>query len=181
MELRVVAILFGLAACKSAPHEPAQVVVSRTDSSAAPSAAPNVASNTMAEEISGWVIEGDTLAPEYRGRGEVVAALRAAPARVVASFEEKIEECSSAGGSHVLFKSDDGKRFRLGGHGANLQAMGAKPGDVFVLGIAPKSPPQNIENKGWCVPAHVIDGEVRAALPAADLAAGRQLLGELAK
>lgn len=168
-------ILLGVAACKSTPHEPQQVVVSK----AAPSA--SIASLTMTEETSGWIIEGETTTPEYRGRGDVVAVLRAGPSRVVATFEEKIEECSSAGGSHVLFKTDDGKRFRLGGHGANLQAMSAKPGDAFVLAFAPRSPPQSIENKGWCVPARSIDGEVKAALPVADVAAGRQLLADLAK
>ena len=108
----------------------------------------------------------------------VLAAIKAAPKRCVATVIERAEECSSAGGSHVLLLSS-ALKIHFGGHGVNLPAMTV--GDVYLVGWDPKDAGTSVENRKWCVPAWTIDGRAIAVLPVADEAEGTRLLAELAK
>ncbi|MBX3234079.1 MAG: hypothetical protein KIT84_06535 [Labilithrix sp.] len=127
----------------------------------------------------GWYLDGEQAQPRYVDRAQVVAALRAGKKRAVAVIAEKIEECSSAGGTHVLLASG-AETLHFGGHGTFLH-VGFDKGALFVVAYDPVSPPESIEKSAFCVPDHLIHGRATALLQVKDQAEGEHLLERLAR
>ncbi len=126
----------------------------------------------------GWLLDlEEQPRPKLVDRTLVIAAIRKSGRRAVAVTNEKIEECSGMGGSHVLLKVG-GDVVHFGGHGANLQAAFAK-NEVYVIAYDALDPAESIENKGWCVPARSINGRATALLPVTDEAEGHRVLSDL--
>lgn len=137
------------------------------------------ASAITAGAALGWYFEEPQLQPKYGERAVVLAAMKSGKKRSVAVIAEKVEECSSAGGTHVLLKAG-GELIQFGGHGAMLH-VGLEKGELYVVAYDPISPPQNIENSAFCVPSHLIHGRATALLQVKDQAEGEHLLEQLAR
>jgi hypothetical protein len=187
VKLRVAALL--LAACKAssgAPPEAGEISVPKMPPDASSGLAAPDASSAAAPIIfgaeHGWHFEGEQLQPKYVEAKllvpELTTAWRAGNL-VVGTTDEKIEECSSAGGSHVLFKTSMGL-VHWGGHGVYLQPGPAK-GQTIVLAFEKLAAPESIEKSAFCVPARTIVARAKVVLEVADFAAGERMIADLGR
>ena len=130
----------------------------------------------------GYNFDGEQLQPKYVEKAMLKTELRAAAKRgtlAVAVVVEKIEECSSAGGTHIVFKVKDGL-VHFGGHGTNLQ-LGPKSGETLIVAYEKLAAPENIEKSAWCVPAHTVFARATVVLGVASAADGERVIADLAK
>ncbi len=177
--------LLALVACRATTttrSEPGDVYVPKMPVNGASDAhAEDAPSPGTAEK--GWLLDGEQSQPQYADRALVIAAMKRADHRAVVVLDEKLEECSSTGGSHVLFTASApaSGQLHFGGHGVMLQSAFAKKGDAFVVAYTAVDPPESIKNDGWCVPDRSIVGRAVAVLPVADAAEGQHLLDQLGR
>lgn len=174
-------MLLTLASCRASTSkgsEGGDIVIPKTSPDGGTSE-PFDASAVTTGAALGWYFEPEQSHPKYGERALVVAALKSGKKRAVAVISDKIEECSSAGGSHVLLKSGN-ETLHFGGHGTMLHA-GFEKGELYVVAYDPVSPPESIEKSAFCVPAHLIHGRVIAVLQVKDQAEGEHLLEQLAR
>ncbi len=132
----------------------------------------------------GWLLKDPTINPQYTARAEVIAALKSDPRithRALVMFQEKIEECSSAGGTHAFFElvSPNKGVVHLGGHGAYLTMAFPKKGALWVVGYAKVEPPESVKNEVFCVPDRTIHGRAIGMVPVATRTEGDELLARL--
>lgn len=130
----------------------------------------------------GWHFANEELQPKYVPSAELATELQGAAKRgdlVVAVIDETIEECSSAGGSHVLFKTELGL-VHFGGHGVYLQPFPSK-GESVVVAIERLAAPESIEKKTFCVPARSIVARAKVVLPIARVDDGERMIADLKK
>jgi len=174
-------VMLALASCRASTSkgsEGGDIVIPKTSPDAATSE-PFDASAVTTGAALGWYFEAEQSYPKYGERALVVTALKSGKQRAVAVISEKIEECSSAGGTHVLLKSGT-ETLHFGGHGTMLH-VGLDKGEVYVVAYDPVSPPESIEKSVFCVPAHLIHGRATAMLQVKDKAEGEHLLEQLAR
>lgn len=174
-------MLLTLASCRASTSkgsEGGDIVIPKTSTDGSTSE-PLDASAVTTGAALGWYLEPEQSQPKYGDRAFVVAAMRTGKKRAVAVIAEKIEECSSAGGTHVLLRSGN-DTLHFGGHGSMLH-VGFEKGELYVVAYDPVSPPESIEKSAFCVPAHLIHGRAIAMLQVKDQAEGEHLLEQLAR
>lgn len=141
----------------------------------------------------GWLLTEDgPTSPQYTDRSVVLQAIKASTQRALIVADESIEECSSAGGSHVFFRllehrvvgakspplTKDGV-VHYGGHGAMMMLQAFPKGGVWVASIKPLPRPTSVKNEPWCVPDRTIHARAVALVPVASREAGLELLRSL--
>jgi hypothetical protein len=172
-----------LAACHSSRPDPGgDINVPKMPSDASSSTADPVAVVKATGTSHGWRVEAPNLQPEYLEAEKLAPELQAAAKAgtlAVASVDEVIEECSSAGGTHVLLKTDHGL-VHFGDHGVMLP-LGPKKDEPVVVAFEKLPAPESIEKKAFCVPARTVVARAKVVLPIAQRRDGERLVADLAK
>jgi hypothetical protein len=110
-------------------------------------------------------------------------SIRKAPAAAVLRVIRVDDECSNAGGTHLTLevvaqaRGPAMKTVAAGGHALWIEA---KPGDIYLAGIAPPAGAERRANPGWCLkdlPA--VDGYATTIVPATTVEEGEARLREL--
>lgn len=110
-------------------------------------------------------------------------SIRRSPAAAVLRVVRVDDECSNAGGTHLTLevvsqaKGSPMKTIAAGGHALWIEA---KPGDVYLAGIAPPAGAERRSNPGWCLkdlPA--VDGYATTIVKAATVEEAEARLAEL--
>lgn len=130
----------------------------------------------------GWRAEEPLRQPDYLESEKLAPELAAAAkggTLALAVVDETIEECSSAGGTHVLLKTELGL-VHFGDHGVMLHP-GPKKGDAVVVAFEKLPAPESIEKSAFCVPARTVVARATIVLPVARAADGERMIAELAK
>lgn len=131
---------------------------------------------------NGWHFEEEQSQPKFVPRQALVKELADAGKNgnlVFGTVDEVIEECSSAGGTHILLKTKDGL-VHLGGHGTRIGPDPSK-GQHYVIGIDKLAAPESIEKKTWCVPARSIYAKAKVLIGVKTDESGEQMIRELSK
>ena len=191
--MRRLALALVLCACgsKTPPpaSEPHEVAVAAVDAGTATITTTDAGAPKQEEAPplpDGWqTVDFKTGRVDHVGRDKALEAIKQTPVRVLVKVASIIEECSSAGGTHVFFEPAFSKElpFRtahLGGHGAHvgpLQGM-----ELFVAGVETHPPGSFGNGRGWCLEkAPAYDADVVAMVPVRSEAEGMRLLTELAR
>lgn len=186
--MRRVFLFVLLAACKTAsspaPEGGDLAVPKMPPDSGAPSSAPvDPVATVQANAAShGWRSEESTRMPEYLESAKLAAELQAAAKAgtlAVAVVDEVIEECSSAGGTRILLRTDQGL-VQFGEHGVMLH-LGPKKDELVLVAFEKLAAPESIEKKAFCVPARTIYAQAKVVLGVAQPRDGDRLITDLAR
>jgi len=179
-----VVLLLALAGCspaKTSSPEGGDLAVPKMPSDAGPSN--DLAASVKANAAShGWRAEEPMRQPEYVESEKLAAELRAAAKSgtlALAVVDDVIEECSSAGGTRILLKTDQGL-VQFGEHGVMLH-LGPKKDEVVVVAFEKLPAPVSIEKKAFCVPARTIYAQAKVVLGVAQRRDGERLVADLSK
>jgi hypothetical protein len=181
------ALVLLLAACHSTPSHPdtggdVNVPKMPPDASTMTSSTDPVAVVKANGASHGWRSAQPFQQPAYVESEQLASELQAAAKShqlAVAVVDEVIEECSSAGGTHILLKSDLGL-VHFGDHGVMLH-LGPKKDDVVVVAFEKLPAPESIEKKAFCVPARTVMARATIVLGVAQRRDGERLVADLAK
>ncbi len=139
----------------------------------------------------GWLRTLAQRDPQYTERPLVIDAMKASRKKdrlaiLLVSVDAKIEECSSAGGSHAFFvvlepalSAEEMPVVHFGGHGTMLMHAFGERGQLWVAAVDIANQPYSSKNDGWCIPDRVVHGEASAMVPVATREEGRQLIDEI--
>ncbi len=192
--MRTLAIALLLAACgaKTAPpaSEPHEVAVASVDAGGAGAIVTTDADAPRHDGApplpQGWqTVDFKTGRVDHVGRDKAIEAIKLAPVHALVRVASVIEECSSAGGTHVFVEPAFSKEppFRtahLGGHGAHVGPFQGM--DLFVAGLETHPPGSFGNGRGWCLEkAPSYDADVVAIVPVRSEGEGMRLLTELAR
>lgn len=149
--------------------------------STAPAPAPSNDKNN-----GGWLLKDEVVNPQYAERSEVLTSLKSDPRithRSLASFSDKLEECSSAGGAHAFFDLEPPNKgvLHYGGHGSRFMPVLPKKGALFVVGYKKLAQRESVKHDAFCVPDRMIDGRAIGMLPVASKEEGERILADLMK
>jgi len=176
-----------LLACPSTPSRPdtggeVSVPTMPPDAGTTPSTVDPVASVKANAAAHGWRSEEPMRQPEYLDSTQLASELQAAAKSgklVLAVVDEVIEECSSAGGTRILLKTDQGL-IQFGEHGVMLH-LGPKKDELVVVALEKLPAPQSIEKKVFCVPDRTIYAQAKVVLGVAQRRDGERLVADLSK
>lgn len=147
-----------------------------------PGAVDPIASLKANAASHGWRSEEPMHQPEYLESEKLATELQAAAKNGTLSLavvDEVIEECSSAGGTRILLKTDQGL-VQFGEHGVMLH-LGPKKDELVVVSFEKLPAPVSIEKKAFCVPARTIFANAKIVLGVAQRRDGERLIADLSK
>lgn len=189
--LAVLAFTIGCKASGASAQEGGDIAVPKMPPDAATNTSGSSTSGASADPVAivktsgsdhGWHLEDGQSSPKYVEASALATELRDAARSgnlALAVIDERIEECSSAGGTHVLLKTDLGL-VHFGGHGATFGPDPTK-GEHAVVAFEKLAAPESIEKKTFCVPARTIVARARVVLVVARASDGERLIADLAK
>jgi hypothetical protein len=181
----VLAIALLAMACRSTevkPADPETVIANSMEGGTTKVVQDAAASPNAASTAKGWMVRSERgTNPIYTDRAVVLEAMKKGTQRAVLVHDEKIEECSSTGGSHAFFTIVSGGKgiAHYGGHGAHLPQAFEK-GQIWVASIEVLASPESAKNESFCVPDRVINARATAMVPVSSREEGVRLLEELA-
>lgn len=188
------AIVATTAACgggQSTPKDPEPLAIPKISANDAGKSAPKQAPRAPKSTAQGWLRTLAQHDPQYTERPAVIDAMKAGRKKdrlaiLLVSVDAKIEECSSAGGSHAFFvvlepalSAEEMPVVHFGGHGTMLMHAFGERGQLWVAAVDIANQPYSSKNDGWCIPDRVVHGEASAMVPVATREEGRQLIEEI--
>lgn len=190
------AVLVATAACggggQSTPKDPEPLAIPKISAKGdARKSAPKQAPRGPKSTAQGWLRTLAQHDPQYTERPAVIDAMKTARKKdrlaiLLVSVDAKIEECSSAGGSHAFLvvlepalSAEEMPVVHFGGHGTMLMHAFGEYGQLWVAAVDIANQPYSSKNDGWCIPDRVVHGEASAMVPVATREEGRQLIDEI--
>ncbi len=195
MNARVIfiSVIAAIAACRSTnpetkPSEDVTVPKMTNDASSSSSSSSTPPSATAADDKDngGWILKDEVMNPQYAGRGEVLTYIKTDSRithRALVAFDNKLEECSSAGGAHAFFDLQPPNKgtIHYGGHGTHFMPVPPKKGELFVVGYKKLPQRESVKHDAFCVPDRMIDGRAMGMLQVASKEEGERLLSDMMK